>query len=256
MSDLTALPPTAAEKVAAFRDGPGREEPYAMATVVRTIGASACRPGDRFVVTRNGELIGVTGGGCMRGALRTAGLAAIAEKATHHIRIVPRARAGASAGEGIDVYSSSCPSEGEMDLFVEPILPAPLLFVAGESEVAQDVAALGRFVGFDVRTWRPETPDMTDAAPGGFAVVATQGQGDQAALEAALASGCAHVLFVSSRKKAAHWRAALEGSGVGEDRLAALIAPAGLQIDASNPREIAVSIIAQLIALRRAGEGE
>ncbi|MBA4209823.1 MAG: XdhC family protein [Sphingomonas sp.] len=253
MSDAAALPPGVAEKVAAFRDGPGRNEPYALATVIRTVGANACRPGDRFVVTREGELIGITGGGCLRGAVRKAGLLAISEEKPHHIRILPRDKTRTMVEVGIDAYSSACPSKGEVDLFVEPVLPSPILFVFGASEVAQNVIGIARVAGFDVRPCSPDTLKLSGATHTSFAVVATQGDGDRAALEAAMDSVCSPILFVASRKKAAHWREALGQANIGEDRLSMLLAPAGLDLGASGPGEIAVSIVAQLILLRRRG---
>ena len=106
MSSLTQIPPTPAQKVAAFREGRGRSEPYALAIVTRVVGAAACRVGDRYLVTREGDLIGVVGGGCMRSALRTAGLAAIAEGEPRHVRVIPKEHDGTPPDPAVRVRRS------------------------------------------------------------------------------------------------------------------------------------------------------
>lgn len=254
MSSLTQIPPTPAQKVAAFREGRGRSEPYALAIVTRVVGAAACRVGDRYLVTREGDLIGVVGGGCMRSALRTAGLAAIAEGEPRHVRVIPKEHDGTPPDPAVDHYLSSCPSGGAIDLFIEPVLPGPTLQIFGDTEIADSVAALAPIAGFAVA--RTGTADAKADVDPAYILVATQGQGDGAALEAAIAGNCRQVLFLASRKKAEYWRAELARKGVGESRLATLISPAGLNIGAQGPGEIAMSIMAQLIALRRTGGTE
>ena len=188
-----------------------------MAIVVRTSGLTAAKQGARAIVTAAGDLIGFVGGGCVRRAVITAGRAAIAEGRPRLIRTVPNdVLAADSAVEDIEAFASFCPSRGEMDFFIEPVLPPPPLVVFGSGEIARCVLALGpvgnltalRCAGAGsaatVGTREVAAADLAGlpTLASGFIVVATQGAGDRAALQAALATPCPHILFVASRAKA------------------------------------------------------
>lgn len=240
--------------------------PYAVATIVRTSGPTAVKAGGRAVVTSEGTLIGFTGGGCMRRAIIDAGLTTIAEHEPRLIRTRPKDLVKADAGDdSITTYATSCPSRGEAEIFLEPVLPLPPLVVFGETEIASHVKAFGAAIGLRVLGCAAEASEQEDIFPidklpaltlidQGYIVIATQGVGDKVALMAALSSPCPHVLFVASRRKAAHWRETLAGQGIAAERLEELIAPAGIDIGAKGPSEIAVSIIAQIVELRRRAE--
>jgi len=176
---------------------------------------------------------------------------------------------GVAAGDeraGVRFAKNMCPSQGTMDVFVEPVLPRPQLVICGSSPVALATAELGRKLGFAITACAPaaEQSAFADAdrriegyalpvaeAGARFIVVATQGRGDEAALEAALAVECDYVAFVGSRKKAAALKQVLSRRGIGGERLARLKAPAGLDLGAITPDEIALSILAEIIAHRR-----
>jgi len=148
------------------------------------------------------------------------------------------------------------------------VLPRPQIVVAGSSPVAVAIAGLGRLVGFAVTVCVPAAEQaafaeadrriegfalpVDDEGPR-FVVVSTQGRGDEAALQAALAIDAAYVAFVGSRKKAEALRKSLAARGVAPERLARLKAPAGLDLGAITPDEIAISILAEIIAARRGG---
>jgi xanthine dehydrogenase accessory factor len=156
-----------------------------------------------------------------------------------------------------------------MDVFVEPVLPKPELLVCGATPVAVALADLGRRLGFLVCVAAP-TEDHTrfdeiDIAISGYnlsrlvaseryIVIATQGKGDEAALAAALAAPARHVAFVGSHRKAAALRKALATKGANPARLSALHSPAGFDIGAVTPEEIALSILAEIVAVRRRGQ--
>jgi xanthine dehydrogenase accessory factor len=176
---------------------------------------------------------------------------------------------GIPAGEergGVRFAKNMCPSEGSMDIFIEPVLPRPQIVICGGSPVAVATADLGRRIGFDVTVCAPAAeqaafgeverriegyalPVMEAGAR--FVVVSTQGRGDETALQAALAVDADYVAFVGSRKKADALKVALGQRGVAPERLAMLKAPAGLDLGAITPEEIAVSIIAEIVAGRR-----
>jgi xanthine dehydrogenase accessory factor len=155
-----------------------------------------------------------------------------------------------------------------MDVFVEPVLPRPQLVVCGSSPVAVAIADLGRRIGFAVTVCVPAAEQSAfaeadrriegyalpvDEDGPRFVVVSTQGRGDEAALQAALAIDAVYVAFVGSRKKAEALRKSLAERDIAPERLARLKTPAGLDLGAITPDEIAVSILAEVIAARRGG---
>ncbi len=167
---------------------------------------------------------------------------------------------------GVRFAKNMCPSQGTMDIFVEPVLPRPQVVVCGSSPVAVAVADLARRTGFAVTVCAPAAEQSAFAeadrriegyalpvaeAGARYVVVSTQGRGDEAALSAALAVDADYVAFVGSRKKAEALKATLAKRGIAAERLAKLKAPAGLDLGAITPDEIAVSIVAEIVAVRR-----
>jgi xanthine dehydrogenase accessory factor len=248
-------------------------EPFALATVVRTVAATAAKAGAKAVILPDGTVSeGWIGGGCARAAVLKAAREALADGEPRLVSVQPPdvlQEQGVAAGDeraGVRFAKNMCPSQGTMDVFVEPVLPRPQLVICGSSPVALAVADLGRKLGFAITACAPaaEQAQFADAdrriegytlpveEPGTrFIVVATQGRGDEAALQAALAIACDYVGFVGSRKKAAALKEALAARGIGGERLARLKSPAGLDLGAITPDEIALSILAEIIALRR-----
>ena len=168
-----------------------------------------------------------------------------------------------------NLSTTSFARDYHMDVFVEPVLPRPQIVVCGSSPVAVAIADLARRTGFTVTACAPASEQGAFAEvdrriegyalPVGeagkrFVVVSTQGRGDEAALRAALAAETDYIAFVGSRKKAAALKAALAADGIDEARLARIKAPAGLDLGAITPEEIAVSILAEIVALRRGRE--
>ena len=254
-------------------------EPFAIATVVRTVDATSAKPGAKAIVLADGTIAeGWIGGGCARSAVGKAGAAAIKAGQPQFISLRPEellAAEGVVPGEeraGVRFARNGCPSKGSMDIFVEPVLPRPRLVVFGAGPVAMALADLaGRFDMHRVLAAPGLGPGMAEgvadqvqdgfaleagAAGQRFVVVATQGRGDEAGLRAALASGAEYVAFVGSRRKFATLAARLRGDGVDEAALARVKAPAGLDIHAITPEEIALSILAEITMRRRAGERE
>jgi xanthine dehydrogenase accessory factor len=248
-------------------------QPFAVATVVRTLAATSAKPGARALLLADGRIAaGWIGGGCARTAVARAALAAIASGQPQYVSLRPEElleSEGVQAGQerdGIRFARNGCPSKGSMDIFVEPVLPKPNLVIMGDGPVALALADLAS--RFDLHRTLA-APGLTDAgladavrdsfdivtarASDTYVVVATQGRGDEAALRAALQAGASRVAFVGSRRKFATLSARLAGSGVDPAALAGVAAPAGLDIHAITPEEIALSILAQVVGWRRAG---
>lgn len=231
-----------------------RHEPFAFATIVRTAGPTAAKPGAKALLAADGTIIeGWLGGGCTRNAVRKAALRAIATGQPQLVSVAPEEELAAlkvSPGDEIGGKSyarNGCPSKGSIEVFIEPVLPMPLLTVLGGSPVAQALAALAPGFHWAVGDSVAEGP----GAPLQVIVVATQGQGDMDALVQALESGARLVSFVGSRRKFAALAEKLAARGVDADRIAAVRAPAGLDIGAVTPEEIALSILAELVHHRR-----
>ena len=245
--------------------------PFALATVVRTEDLTAAKAGAKAVIDLEGGLHGWIGGGCTQAAARKVAARALADGRARYVRVRPRAKLAAEpAASDVELHASGCPSGGSIELFVEPVLPRPMLIVAGASPVARALAELGRGAGFAVTAaaapedherlpqadHRIEGFDLGAAAgaASGFVVVATQGKRDREALQGALATAAPYVAFVGSRRKAAAMRESLLKAGADPGRLEALRAPAGLDIGAATPEEVALSILAEIVQQRRAAE--
>ena len=244
----------------------GDAQPFALATVVRTKAATSAKVGAKAVIRADGSMVGWVGGGCTLGAVRKAAREALGDGRARMIRVRPDAEAG-PAEDGTEDYRNACASGGTVELFVEPILPRPSLIVAGASGTARALRALGRNAGFTVtaaalaedlegiaeadETLTGFELSRSPRAAASFIVVATQGKRDREALEAALRCGAPYVAFIGSRKKAADLKAQLAGRGIAAERLEALRAPAGLDIGAVTPEEIALSILSEIVRERR-----
>ena len=253
-------------------------ESFAVATVVRTVSMTAAKAGAKAVIGADGTLrSGWIGGGCARGAVLRAAAAAIADGKPRLISVQPMDALRAQglrpneARDGLIYAKNMCPSQGTMDVFIEPVLPRPELLICGAAAVAIALAALAPKFGYALRiaapasaqtqfpdaTARLTTYDFAALAPGErYIVVATQGTGDEAALRAALSIPSRYVGFVGSRRKIAAIaeamrEEALRAEGIDPARLESLHAPAGLAIDAVTPEEIALSILAEITSIRR-----
>jgi xanthine dehydrogenase accessory factor len=251
-------------------------EPFALATVVRTVAATAAKAGAKAVIRPDGTIAaGWIGGGCARGAVLKAAREALADGEPRMVSVQPEdmlAELGVKPGEnreGIRFASNMCPSKGTMDIFVEPVLPHPSLVIFGASPVAMSLAAQARQLGYHVTLAAPAAdiaaePDAHVIVDGfaprylnearRFVVVSTQGKGDEAALRAALAIKAEYHAFVGSRRKMAALREKLGAGGIAREAMDRVKAPAGLDLGAITPEEIAMSILAEITVERRRGQ--
>ncbi len=240
-------------------------QPFAIATVVRTRPATSAKVGAKAVITADGSTAGWVGGGCVEGVVRTAAAQALSDGQARLVRVQPAD--AEPIADGAEEFKSICPSGGTAEVFVEPVLPRPSLIVAGASQTACALCDLGRRLGFAVTVATlpgdlgkmPEVDlrldgfDLTivPGAAAGYVVVATQGKRDREALAAALASGAPFIAFVGSRRKAAKLKMELIDRGADPARVNAIRSPAGLDIGAVTPEEIALSILAEIVQARR-----
>jgi xanthine dehydrogenase accessory factor len=215
-------------------------EPHVLATVVNVERPASTRRGDRALVTPGGELFGWVGGACSEPIVVREALRALADGEPRLVRIGPP---GTEAEEGeVIVAESSCASEGTVEVLVEPHLPRPLLAVIGEGPAARTLRELAGVIGWRVAN---ELADGADAV-----VVASMGHGDEETLAAALGSEAAYVGLVASARRAQAVVAELRTRGLDEEALARIRSPAGLDLGPSTQEEIAVAILAELVAWR------
>jgi xanthine dehydrogenase accessory factor len=199
-------------------------EPFVLATVVGVERPSSARVGDRALVTADGELRGWVGGACTEPEVVRLSLAALST--------------GDPSRERIE---SRCASEGAVAVLIEPQLGAFVLAVIGEAPAARTLRELAAVLG-----WRT-SPSVEGADA---IVIASMGRDDEAALEAALSRDAGYIGLVASAKRASTLTSDLRARGIEEEALARIRSPAGLDLGPSSQEEIAVAILAELVAWR------
>lgn len=242
-------------------------EDFCVATVVRTAAATSAKAGAKVIVTPDGQMHGFIGGGCVQGVVRRVGLAAIADGQPRMIRVKPEEDVLEPVDvDGVELHKSSCPSGGSVEIFFEPMRQAARLVVCGASPVAVTLVKLAGAMGYRTIAAALEADhekitgagqtltgfDLSGLALGArdSVVVGTQGKRDREALTQALVSGAGYVGMVGSRRKIATLLDQL-GSDAPAAAKAALHGPAGLDIGAIDPEEIALSIIGEIVLERR-----
>ena len=249
----------------------GDGQPFAVATVVHVSGGAPAREGSKAVVRGDGRVIGWIGGGCTLGAVKKTGSRALSDGRARLIRVRPNdgAVTEIDGEKRTEDFDNHCATGGTVEIFVEPVLPRPSLIVVGASQVAQALCDLGMRVGYAVTVVAmPEDLDLfsnCDHRIGGFdpeqairpassfVVVASQGKWDREALRFADATGSAYVALVASRKKAAQLKQDLLDEGLDPAVVAQIRSPAGVDIGAVTPEEIALSILSDIVKEQRFG---
>jgi xanthine dehydrogenase accessory factor len=218
---------------------------YVEATVVRCAAPTSALPGDRAIVLGDGTIEGFVGGSCADTTVRLQALRTLETGEPMLLRILPGEADGPSDEPGAVVVANPCLSGGALELFLEPHLPLPWVAVAGTSPVARALVELAAPLGFRARL-------DAQAEPGDFAaVVASLGHGDEDAVRRGLEAGCEYVGLVASHARGSSVLDALRAGGVADADLARVRTPAGVDIGARTHAEIALAILAELVAVRR-----
>jgi xanthine dehydrogenase accessory factor len=240
-----------------------REERFALVTVVRREPPSSARVGDTALVTGGGEYHGWAGGGCTRSTVVREALRAIADGEPRLLSLSPEPKEGQRAG--VVALPMTCDSGGTVEIYVEPVLPVARLLLFGSSPAVRVLARIGHAMGYRVEVVDPDAdkedfPEAervlktiaADAVPrGAHVLVATMGERDLEAIEAVVGRAPAYLGVIASAKRFAQLRDALRARGVSREALEGIVAPAGLDIGARSPEEIALSIMAQIVERRR-----
>jgi xanthine dehydrogenase accessory factor len=218
--------------------------PFVMATVVRAQRPTSAKPGDRALVLPDGSMAGFVGGSCAETAVRTQGLRLLRTGESTLLRITPTATEEIVT-EGLVTVGNPCLSGGALDIFLEAMLPPMLVYVYGDAPVARALLDVGRTLGHDVRHLTDTATSLPDDLSA--LVVASHGRDEAAVLTTALRAGVPYVGLVASPRRGS----AVVGSlDVTDAERARVHTPAGLDIGARTPAEIALSVYAELISER------
>ena len=222
--------------------------PFVQATVVRAQRPTSAHAGDTALVRADGVIDGFVGGTCAEASVREYGLKVLTSNEPLLLRIVPEVGAPAEE-EGAVTVANPCLSGGSVEIFLEPRVPSPRVLVVGDSPIAAALAELGKPLGFavDLVSGEHAAPQADDVA----LVVASHGRGEEPALTAALRLGVPYIGLVASRRRGAAVLAALE---VSDEEKARIHTPAGLDIGGRTAPEIALSVLAEIVQERRAGQ--
>jgi xanthine dehydrogenase accessory factor len=237
-----------------------RGESFALATVVRCERPTSAKPGAKALIRPDGHVTGWVGGACAEPVVAREALAALRDGRPRLVVLVGEGGRDPARAEGLVSYPMTCHSGGTLEIYVEPFLPKALLVLVGHGPVIETLATLAESAGYEVAV-------LPDAAAGeavhgltldrdSSVVVATHGELDEDALTRVLATPAGYVSLVASRKRAASIVETLRARGVPREHLDRLKAPAGLDIGAVTPEEIAVSILAEIVHTRRSRKAE
>jgi xanthine dehydrogenase accessory factor len=226
----------------------GARTPFVVATVVRAQRPTSVRTGDGALVLGDGTIEGFVGGTCAEQSVRLHALRALETGEALLLRILP-GDDDAPAAEGAVTVQNPCLSGGSLEIFLEPMLAPPRVLVVGETPIAGAVARLG--AELDLDTVVAAGADVEPATDDLALIVAAHGRDELTALRRGLEAGLPYVGLVASRVRGSAVVAELRAEGVAEERLAKLETPAGLDIGARTPEEIALSILARVVAVRR-----
>jgi xanthine dehydrogenase accessory factor len=230
-----------------------RGQPFALATVVWRQGPSSGQQGSRAIITAAGELHGWIGGACAEPVVIREARQVITEGAPRLLLLGTPDQFGAAVPDGMTVVPIACQSEGALEVYIEPVLPAPHLLIVGRSPMVETLADLSRALGWRTTVLDRGAFSAADADENSMVVVATQGHGDEDAVEQAVAAHPAYLGLVGSAKRGGAVLGYLADRGVPQDQLDRVRVPAGLDLGRTSHREIAVAILAELVQLRASG---
>jgi xanthine dehydrogenase accessory factor len=237
--------------------------PFAIATVVETVGSVSAKTSSKAVIDDQGRVVaGWVGGGCAESATCSQALECMQKGETAMLDI----------DLDDEMLGAGMPCGGHMRVYVEPVLARPTLWIMGHGRVAECLCDMGDMLGLEVVVNDPvvdrehypaasrlviNDPDYAELAPqcGDFVVIATQHKGDHESMKQALASKAEYIALIASRKRSRLVLDYLRDQGFSEDDLARVMAPSGIDLGARTPEEIALCVISEIVLVRRGGTG-
>jgi len=240
-----------------------KRQPFALATVIETEGSTSARTSAKAIFdAEGGVVLGWVGGGCAQSTVAHAALESLRTQSSQIVEL----------DLNDEVLGTGMPCGGSMKVYVEPVLPRPVIWILGHGRVAECLCRIGALMDFDVIVDDPlaerarfqaaaqvlaDDPNYDAVKPGGsdYIVLATQSSGDHQAMKRILASGSGSVELIASHKRAKLVLDYLRDDGQSQDALGRVRAPAGLDLGAQTPEEIALSVISEIVLFRRRGRG-
>jgi len=225
----------------------GNRRPFVHALVVRAQEPTSARAGDAAIILDDGSIEGFVGGQCAESSVRAAALDTLRDGRSLLLRVLPDNDLGFPDSPGAQVVVNPCHSGGAVEIFLKPMIPAPVLRLVGSTPISDAVAALAEFLDFAVER---------EPAGGGWdqataVVVASLGKAEETSIRAALDAGVGYIGLVASRRRGS---ALLDELGLTAEERARVHTPVGVDIGARTPREIALSVMAEVVhAIRVAG---
>jgi len=238
-----------------------QHQPFALATVVRVEGSSSAKRGSKALIDKHGKIIlGWVGGGCAESAVRSEAVKCIQSEKPSLITLDMQD----------EVLGVGMPCGGMMDVYIEPVVPQPQLVIAGHGRIAETLASLGHLLSFSVTVHDPSAErdrfphadhiinkdfdvKQVSFGPRTYVVIATLHKNDHLWLQRALQGEAAYVALIASAHRSRLVLDYLLEEGISQDVIDRVWAPAGLDLGAANPEEIALSVMSQIVALRRGG---
>ena len=253
-----------------FNELRAREEAFVLATVVAYKSPQSAKPGSKAIIRADGEMIGWIGGGCVQPIVLREAKEALRSGKPKLLTISPDEPR--DNWKGVGSYRMTCEGGGSLEIYLEPFLPKPQLLIVGRSPVAQTVAHLGHMLDFKVIVADPEVksehfPDadllLTDLNvvrdhidESSFVVVATMGNGDEEGLLAVIGTRPRYLGLVASEKKSQALFEYARETGASEEDIARFKCPAGIELGSETLPEIALSVAAEIVSLRRSNVTE
>jgi xanthine dehydrogenase accessory factor len=225
-----------------------REEPFVLATVVAYKSPQSAKPGSKAIIKADGTVTGWIGGGCVQPIVVRAAKQVIETGSPKLLTISPDA--ARDDWKGVESYRMTCEGGGSLEIYLEPCLPKPQLVVVGSSPVAQTICELGQLLDFKVIAADSQagSGSITGAT---FVVVATMGNGDEEGLLSVIGTRPKYLGLVASEKKSQALFEYARSKGATDEDIAAIQCPAGIELGAETLPEIALSVVAEIVRVRR-----
>lgn len=224
-------------------------EPFVLATVVWCERPTSAKPGAQAIIRADGQITGWVGGSCTQPVVIREAIRALHEGDAPYLLRLGSSNAD-MARENVRSFPMTCASGGALDIYMEPHLPPPHLLLIGDSPVLATLSQLARALDFAVTQIDHADLSQVPINERTCILIATHGQYDEDALEQALPGPAPYVGMIGSQRRAAACRDYLRSVGMEEQHLARLRAPAGLDIGAVTPAEIAASVLAELVQMQ------
>lgn len=222
--------------------------PHVLATVVWRRGPTSGRTGAKAIIHPDGRIEGWLGGACAETSVIRRALDALESG-----RPMVLAIGEDDERPGVERVAMACESEGAMEVFLDPMIPAPKVIAVGRSPAAHVIIRLAEALGWETDSIAGPPVDLSGADDRTFVVVASQGHFDDEALASALRSRASYIGLVASRKRHAAIVDHLRTQGFGDGDVARIDAPAGIDLGPLPAEEMAVSILAQIVERKASG---